>query len=255
MKKLLRFIKDYYFLLGILLCVFFVAVVAGYKLFIKKPTFLYTRVKIGQGLWWLQTSHPSLWYINSIQAGDEQRDLLGEPIATVVGVRHYPVVSSGPSGADQSDQYDGYIDLKLKVSGNKKTGEFSFNRSTIGVGSSIDLQFPSSQFSGTITDMSLAPLENPTLEKTVYLAKRNASQWEYDTLRLNDTYFDGVNTVFKVLDKSYDGSTMSVKARIKVKQVGSSLIFGEEQVVNPGKSFNVSLPSISLSGFIVTSIN
>ena len=182
MKKLLRFIKHYYFLLGILLCVLFVAVVAGYKLFIKKPSFLYTRVKIGQGLWWLQTSHPSLWYINSIQAGDEQRDLLGEPIATVVGVRHYPVVSSGPSGADQSDQYDGYIDLKLKVSGNKRTGEFSFNRSTIGVGSSIDLEFPSSQFSGTITDMSLAPLENPTLEKTVYLAKRNASQWEYDAI-------------------------------------------------------------------------
>lgn len=99
------FIKQNYFLLIFVGCIGFAGVVAFYKLFIVKPTYVYVKVKVGQGMWWVSTQKPSAWFVKAIQEAKEQKDLTGKPLATVLAVSYYPYTLSQA----MSGQYDVYL--------------------------------------------------------------------------------------------------------------------------------------------------
>src|SRR3989338_8348156 len=103
MKKFTKFAIDNYFISIFLACIAFVVLVSAYKLFFVKPTFVYAKVKVGQGLWWASTQKPSLWFVKNIKKGDIQTDLLGEPTAEILSVRYYPTVFP--------NQYDVYLTM------------------------------------------------------------------------------------------------------------------------------------------------
>lgn len=268
-RKIFSFAKQNYFITIITLCILFVGVVSVYKLFFSKPTYVYVRVKVSQGLWWASTQRPSWWFVKAVKPGMVQKDLTGKPIVQILSVRYYPYYGGG--------QYDIYVDLKLKVTANKSTGEYNFNRSTIGVSSAIDLEFPSTQFSGTIIDIAPNPLIENYQENVITLQKKNAYPWEYDALKIGDTYFDGQNTVFEILGKNKIDTTSSsldsapngwsylspiniptkyieVTAKIKTKKDGSQLIFGEEQIVAPGKTISIATPNFTFNDFVVAKV-
>ena len=100
-KMLWQFALKNYFISIFLACIAFVVLVAGYKLFFPKPTYIYVRVKIGQGLWCASTTKPPIWFINSIKKGNTQNDLLGKPLAEILSVRYYPWYNT-------NNQYDVY---------------------------------------------------------------------------------------------------------------------------------------------------
>ncbi|MBI3366570.1 hypothetical protein HY041_03010, partial [Candidatus Roizmanbacteria bacterium] len=219
-----------------------------------------------QGLWWASTAKPAIWFVSALKKGDVETSLTGSPIAEILNIRYYPWYSSG--------QYDLYLTLKLKVSGNPKTGKYNFKRSTIGVGSPIDLEFPSVQISGTVIQLDTNPFEEKTVTKTVILTKKGAFPWEYSAINIGDKYFDGEQNVFEVLDKKstdiavqspdvYGNSTDStldpkkyivVKAKIKLQEKNNQLIFGEEQVINPGKTINISTANFTFNDYVVGGI-
>ena len=265
-KKIIKFSLDNYFISIFIACILFVGVVSVYKLFFARSTYVYAKIKMGQGLWWANTVRPSIWFVQNIKKGDIQTDLTGKPIAEILEIRYYPYYGSS--------QFDTYITLHLKVSGNKKTGKYNFQRSTIGVGSPIDLEFPSAQFSGTVIEMSDNPIKNNFVEKNIILIKRNAYPWEYDAIKVGDAFFDGQDTVFKVIDKqatdtssltsdNYGNSSSSttegkkyitVKAKIKCKLMDNQLVYGEDQIINLGKTFNVSTSNFTFSDYQVSGI-
>jgi len=266
LKKLYRFCLDNYFIIIFLACIGFVGLVSFYKLFISKPTFVYVRVKMGQGLWWASTQKPSLWFVKNIKKGDVQTDLLGKPIAEILSVRYYPTYLA--------NQYDVYLTMKLQVSGNKKTGKYNFNRSSIGVGAPVDFEFPSSQFSGTIVDLTSLPIKDKYIDKVVYLSKPFAYVWEYDGIKIGDKFFDGEENVIEVLDKSA-GETMSlsssyksiidqsfsqtrrdvmVKVKIKGKIADDKFVFGNDQVVALGKYIYLSTDNFNFTDYIVAGV-
>jgi len=243
-KDIISFLKQNYFLLIFFGCIAFVGVVAFYKLFIAKPTYIYAKVKVGQGMWWASTQKPSLWFVKAIQDAKEQKDLTGKPLVTMLDVSYYPYYSSG--------QYDVYITAKLKVSSVGKKGTYNFNRETIGVSSPIDLEFPNVQFSGTIIALSEKPFKDIYEEKIIYLTKRVPFPWEYEQIIPGDMQKIGNTPVFTILDKYYgdavdstvlqQGSLVStstnsytVQARIRVKKINNQYMFGEEYPIAPGK--------------------
>lgn len=241
---LISFIKQNYFLLIFVGCIGFVGVVSLYKLFVVKPTYIYAKVKVGQGMWWATTQKPSLWFVKAIQGAREQKDLTGKIVVKVLDVSYYPYYASG--------QYDIYVTTQLKVSAVGKKGTYNFNRETIGVSSPIDLEFPTVQFSGTITALSEKPFNDTYEYKTIYLTKRVPFPWEYDQIIVGDAQMIGKDAIFKIVDKYVDtitetttlqqGSLIStlsnsytVKARIRVKKEDNQYIFGEEYPIAPGK--------------------
>lgn len=267
LKKIIKFSLDNYFISIFLACILFVGFISVYKLFFSKSTYVYAKVKMGQGLWWASTAKPPIWFVESLKKGDVQTNLTGSPIAEIQSIHYYPWYGA-------TNQYDIYLTLKLKVNGNPKTGKFNFNRSTIGVGSPIDLEFPSVQISGTVIQLSTKPFEEKFITKTITLTKKNVYPWEYETIRVGDTYFDGQQTVFTVLDKKstdisvqapdiYGNSTdltldlkkyIVVRAKIKVQEKNNQFIFGEEQVINPGKIINISTSNFTFSEYVVGGI-
>lgn len=266
LKRIIKFCLNNYLISIFLACILFVGFVSVYKLFFSKPTYLYAKVKMGQGLWWATTAKPAIWFVEALKKGDIETSLTGSPIAEILNIRYYPWYSFS--------QYDLYLTLKLKVSGNQKTGKYNFKRSTIGIGSPIDLEFPSTQVSGTVIELSNNPLKETYITKTITLTKKNAFPWEYDSIQVGDQYFNGDQVVFTILDKkSVDTTTLSsdvygnygitnsdtrkyiiVTAKTKLIQKNNQLIFGEEQVLSPGKTINISTAGFTFNDYVVGKI-
>ena len=268
-KKFLSFLIDNYFLSIFFAAIAFVGVVSIYKLFFVKPTYVYAKVKVGQGLWWASTQKPSMWYIEAFkrikQTQEKEKELTGKPQAEILEIRYYPWWGS--------NQYDVYLLMKLKVTKMGKIGKYNFKRSAIGVGSPVDFEFPSLQFSGTIINISEKPIREKYITKIINLTKKWALPWEFEAIKLNDKYFNGHEVVFEIIDKksypsqeiyNYSGLYYPVeserkiniflKAKIKVKEENNQLIFGEEQVIVPGKTINIATENFQFNDYLVAKI-
>lgn len=271
LKKVFRFAVNNYFISIFVAVIIFVIFVSTFKLFFSKKTYIYAKVKVGQGLWWANTSKPSVWMVQALKKNEIETDLTGNPIAEVLEVRSYPWWNS--------DQFETYVTLKLKVTGNKKTGKYTFKRSTIAVGSPIDLEFPSVQVSGTILELSEQLFKDKYVEKTISLIKRNGyskdAPFTYEEIKLGDKFFDGTDTVFEILNKQLNKNiitvsnnlnaqiyereiettqTIEVKAKIKLREKEGRLFYGEEYLVKLGKTLNVSTPNYAFTDYTVEKI-
>lgn len=265
-NRTLDILKNNYFIIIFVIIILFVGIASIYKLTKNNTTTIYTKVKLGQGLWWAGGNKPSIWIANSIKKGDYQKDFMGKKIVEVQSVTYYPWYNI--------DQFDVYLTLKLQVGGNPKTQTYSFNRATIGVGSPVDIALNNIQVSGTIIDISLKPFDEKYIDKIIYLYKKNALPWEYDAINIGDKYNDGKYDIFEILDKadlntstigfdSFGNSDLSitemrkyitVKAKIKVKVKNDQLILGEDQVIRAGKPVNISTESFTFTDYFVGKI-
>lgn len=265
-KKIVTLIKENYFLLIFIGCIGFVGAVAFYKLFISKPTYVYAKIKVGQGMWWASTQRPSIWFVNAIEEARVQKDLTGKPLVEVLSVSYYPWYGSS--------QYDVYVTAKLKVSKVSGKGTYNFNRETIGVSSPIDLEFPNIQYSGTITELSSQPLNESYSEKIIYLSKKYTYPWEYDEIQIGDKFKNGNKIIFQILDKakgetnevltndfgnlvSTDAETyryIIIKAKINVKMESNQLVYGEEYIISPGRSLGFTTEHSTLNDYMISKV-
>jgi hypothetical protein len=264
-KKIIRFLIDNYFLSIFFACIAFVALVSFYKLFISKPTYVYVKVKVGQGLWWASTQKPSIWFVKNFQKGDQELDLTGRPIAEILSVRYYPWWGS--------NQYDVYLLMKLKVS-KMGSGKYNFKRSAIGVGAPVDFEFPKVQFSATITELSEKPIKESYQEKIIYISKPFAYPWEYDSIKIGDKYFDGQENVAEVLEKQTTDEAnvlvpyksiipqsffqtrqqIIIKLKLKGQIKDNQFVFAEEQIIAPGKTINLATQNFQFQDYLVAKV-
>lgn len=252
MKKLIHFIKKNYYLLVFSIVIIFVAIFSFYKIFTTKPTFIYVKVKLGQGLWWATTAEPPAWLVDSIKKSNTADDL---PVK-VLEVRHYPFFSTGVNN-QFIDQYNTYLSLKLKVTGNKNANNFSFNRSSIAIGAPIDLDLSKTQISGTIISFSKDPIKDIYLDKDIELTKTDPFSWENEAIKIGDYYFDGEEKVFEITGKqiSEDNRSLTVKAKIKLKRFDNQLIFAEDRVIAVGTNINIFTNNFSFNNYVVSRID
>jgi hypothetical protein len=261
-----RYLKKNPLIIAFPLLVVLVGIFLAYRLFISKPYFVYIKVKVGQGLWWAATSKPPIWYMESFKKGDRAKDLVGKTSAQILSKRYYRWYGY--------DQFDVYLTMLLKVGFNKKTGEYTFDRSVLSVGTPVGIQFPRVDISGTVIALSRKPFEDKLVEKTVYLTKKFAYPWEYDAIKIGDFTFDGEDKIFEVLDKDFTDTVVlsqdtfgnsgaditennryiSVKARIKGKVTGGQFILGEDQLVVPGRNLNISTSGFVFDNYIVSKL-
>ncbi len=255
-----------YFILIVIGCIGFVGMVSVYRLFMKKPTYIYVKVRVGQGLWWASTQKPSMWFVQALKSIKAEKDFIGNPLVQVLSVSYYPWYGS--------NQFDVYLNLKIRVSQMGKTDRFSFKRSVIGVGSPIDFEFDTTQFSGTIIKLSKIPIVETYTEKLVTITKKEAYPWEYDAIQIGDSVHNGLETVFQIISKDsidtlrltpdYYGNYFPdsketkkyiiVKVKLRVAEVEDKLIYAEDQIVVPGKDINISTSHFTFSDFIIAKV-
>jgi len=265
-NQILSFLKHQYFLIIFAGCIGFVGLVAFYKLFVVKPTYIYAKVKVGQGMGWASTQRPSLWFVKAIQQAQVEKDLTGKPLVKILDVSYYPYYGSG--------QYDVYVMARLRVSRVGGTGTYNFNRETIGVSSPIDLEFPNVQFSGTIIALSEKPITQTYENKIIYLYKKAVNPWEYEQIQVGDFVSNGKEKVFEILEKekgpavgellSQFGESLNwdtlpyqyvqIKAQIRVKKEDDQSIFGEEYMVSPGRGLPVVLTNLTLNDYSIIKV-
>lgn len=269
-RKVIVQIKKNYLVFFFALIILFIGSVITYKIIYSKSEYMYVQVKVGEGYWWASTLKPSIWYVNAIRKGEKAQDLLGRTTAQIIAKRIYPTWTN--------DQYDTYITMKLRVSYNAKTKEYSFENNTVSIGSPIEVQFPKADVTGTIIDLGAKPLSTNYVEKTVYLVDQGGYTkdftFRYDGIKVGDSYFDGQDTVFTVLSKRLDKNIWTVtdnnaqvyerdvyttqnivvKARIKVQKEADGYYFGKDYKLSNNASIPFSTPGFIFEGFVVREI-
>jgi hypothetical protein len=221
---------------------------------VTKPTYLFVKVKIGEGLLWRQSNQvgPNKWFIASLKTGEKQYDFMGKPMAEIVSVTYYPIFQT-LLNTEFNDQYNTYLTVKLAVTKNH-AGGYNFDRDVLSVASPIALDFPSSQISGTIIEISKNNIKDKLLEKMVVLTKKVSDPIEYNSIAIGESYFDGKTNVFNIVDKSLNNNNINVTAKIKFKQKNDNLIFGEEENFLVNKSFRIITNRSELLDYKVQSI-
>lgn len=250
LNKLLKFFKRNYYVLIFFVCIVSVGLLYLCRLFFQKPSYVYVKVKISQGYWWASTNRPPPWFLKNIKKGDVKKDLDGQIKIQILEITYYPYFDS--------NQFDVYLYLKLRI--NKIGDKYTFNQETVAAGTPIELNFPTSQIDGTIINFSPQPLVEKYETKIIYLTKKLAYPWEYDTIQIGDYYFNGQQKVFEILDKNVSAVNdmnfplsqfeklvvldenrkyIVVKAKVKVKKIDKQLVFNEEQTLSPGKYIGI----------------
>lgn len=271
LKKAVKLVKRNYFFSAILLVGLLVGLYIVFVVFFSKPRYAYVKLKVGQGLWWVNTARPNVWFADNIREGDIKYDILGRKQAEIIEVRKYP--------ATQNSQFDVYITAKLKVGFNKRTGEYNFNRSILSVGAPIELQFPKVDVTGTVMEISPEPFNEPFVEKIVYIVNQGGYlkdfPYRYDSIKIGDYYNDGRDKVFEVLDKKLEKNIWSignnltgtifegeidtnqniiVKARVKLKERKGNLYYGEDNKVMVNSFINFATNTYQFENFNIRKI-
>lgn len=270
LKKLTqKFIKsavDNYIISIFIVIVLMIGIISLIKLLKSDSEFVYAEVKVSQGLWWANVGKPAIWMVDSVHEGDTEVDGRGNVVSEIEEIRYYP--------ARDDNLYDVYLLLKIKANYNENTSKYTFKRSVIGLGSPIELEFPNLQVSGTVMNLSKQPIKYQLLEKEIVLSKRLVASQEYNAIKVGDSYSDGKEKVFEVVDKqltdsyivySSEGNNypieaniykdVTLRAKIKVRVTNGLNIFGREQVIRAGKFFEISTSNFKYLEYKVESIN
>ena len=197
---------------------------------------MYAKVKLES--WGVQTEKPTIWLTTAIKKGDRETDFAGKTLAEVQNIKYYPYYM------DNKDQFNIFLTLKIVT---------PYKRSPLVIGAPIALILANTQVYGTIIDLSSKPFNDKYLEKTIYFVKRNSYPGEYEAIKIGDSYFDGTRTAFEILEKS-GPENITVKAKISLQEKNGELVFGEEQVIKPGKLLNLSTLNFAFNDFVVGKI-
>lgn len=265
-KKVRKFLIKNILLSSFIAIVAIVGFVVVFRMLTAQPEYIYAKIKVSQGLWWANTTKPSIWLAESIQKGDVEKSLAGKPVVEVLEVRRYPWWGS--------DEFLVYITAKLEVSKNKKIKRYTFKRSMIGVGSPIDLELSNAQISGTIVSLSDEPFPHNESKKEVTFIKKWAEPWEFDAIQVGDKYNNGEEDIFEILDKkvayanteyfaksgnnypiySEQKVHITITASVSVREENNTIIFGEDQILRLGKEVNLSTEKYTFIDYLISEI-
>jgi hypothetical protein len=265
-----KFFARYYLIIIASISIIVVSSILLTKTLFTQPTYVYVTVKLGQGLWWASTAKAPFWYTTALKKGDKTFGFGGKVTTEIQRIKYY--------NAFTSNQYDMYITAKLLVNGNNKSG-YSFDRSLIAIGAPIELNFKRSNITGTIIDITTKKNPEKYVDKIVYLVNQagynRSFPYLYDNIKIGDTYFDGNQVVFEVLDKSLEPSILTipnyirtdlnigditsiqniiVKAKIRAKEKNGRLFFGEENIVAINAPLTLVTPNYFYENFVIRKI-
>ncbi len=237
-----------------------VVIIAFIRIITASGQYVYAKINVSQGLWWASTNKPNYWFIESLKVGEQEKDLSGKISAELLGFTYYPDITQ-----KTETTYNIYLVVKLNVKKTKEGG-LLFNRDKIGVGSPIELNFPSVLITGAVMQLSDEPIEDEYVTKMITLTGKDIFPWQYSAIKIGDTYFDGEQEVFKIIDKqALDTWTLArdtygnistrnlenrkyviAKAEVRLKETkDGKLFFGEEQEIMVGMPFGLKTPNFN----------
>jgi len=276
MKVISRFIKKNILIsifIGLILFTGFIAII---KYPFSKTKDFYVKVKLGQGLWWANSTQPGIWFLDYLKKGEKEYSFVGKPDAEIIGVRYYQQTFSNQTyqAFTSPNQFDIYLLVKISATGDSKNG-YSFKRSQISVGVPIDLDFNKAQVSGTVVAIYQEKPETKYVEKDITFTKRLAFPWEYDVIKVGDKYFNGEENILEITGKqSFDTQSITddlygnlsgqlmdqkkyiiVNAKIKLRENSAhQYIYGEEQVLKENSYVNLVTNNVFLTDFYISEI-
>lgn len=269
LKKWIKLSRKYYLVPILAVILIFVGIFVLYKIINGNSIYYYAKVQVSYPASYF--SKPDFWLVNSLMQSGKQYSVFGSTEAKLLGIRYYPN-TDGTS-------FNIYLNVELNGGYDKKTKQYTFQRTQIGVGSPITLNFSSTQLYGTVIDLSPVPFNEKYVKKTITLVERGSYYEDdpsaYNDIQVGEKYFDGENNIFQIIGKSHEKNIIPVaniltgqaysaqitateniiiKAKIMVLQKDNQLIFAGNQILRTGSKFMFSTSNFDFSQFTIDSI-
>lgn len=217
---------------------------------------------------------PANWLAGAIHAGDKEPDWDGSPKAEIIEKRLYD------AGYDRSFVY---LTVKLKTSYNKKTKTHTYKNRPVTAGTTLDFIFPQASVRGVITD------NNPQQaggyqEKIIAVELYDRRPWYADSIHVGDRTSSASAQFIEVLSKNVrpaekstvvtdygrsleDNNRLTITGRdptrkditltLRINAIedrNGFLMYRDDQRIRIGNTLWIPLPSITLSGAVITAI-
>jgi hypothetical protein len=108
----------------------------------KKTEWISIKVRISNDEWWWEAQPPDFWYVNNLQPHQESYSSFGEKIAEITSIENFDIGGTKRRAS---------VDLKLKVSFDKKRGVYIYNFQPLQIGKPLDLTFGKNNVRGIVT--------------------------------------------------------------------------------------------------------
>ncbi len=208
---------------------------------------------------------------NSLKVGDFEKTSSGKKIAEVTKVQIFRSFQTADSKIAQKDIF---LNAKILVKINSRSGEFEYKNKIIKVGTPIDFSFNSGQMTGKIVTLGGQKQEGRT---DVILTLKMYSEWPWfaDDLKIGDGETDGTGQrVLELISKDVAPAQMTtvgsggethlttdprkvdiiIRAKIKVQKIGEDLIFKGDQRIVKGDLFSSNAGNTLIKDALIESI-
>lgn len=208
---------------------------------------------------------------NSLKAGDLEKTSSGKKIAEITSVQ---IFNSPQTAGSTASQDDVFLNAKILVKINSRSGEYEYKNKIIKVGTQIDFSFNSGQMTGKIVTLGGQKKQDKT-DMTVTLKMYDQWPWFADNLKIGEGEADGTGQkIFEVISKDVVPAAMTtvtsggetrlttnprkvditIRAIIKVQKVGDDLIFKGDQRIIKGDAFSFNVGSTIIRDALIENI-
>jgi hypothetical protein len=140
--------------------------------------------------WWWSGDPPKFWLVESLRPGQISYNSFGESVAEIINTEIFSL--GGPNK-------QAYIDLKLKVTYDKKRQIYLYNFQPIQIGKPIDITFGSNNVFGLVVALDSEPEQR--LQKKILIKMGFLEGWLANSYKVGSTMVDSRDNALATIDK------------------------------------------------------
>lgn len=208
---------------------------------------------------------------NSLKIGDIEQSSSGKKIAEITNIQIYNALLATGSKAAQNDVF---LNAKILVHVNSRTGEYEYKNKIIKVGAQIDFSFSSAQISGKVYALGNKKNEEK-IDKILTLKMYSQWPWYADTLQIGESETDGTGQKIaelvskevvpaQITTTTSGGETrlgtdpqkvdLTLKIKIKIRKIGEDLIYKRDNKIIKGDLFSFNAGNAQVKDALIENI-
>lgn len=179
------------FLFDLVVVVFLLSISGAYlyNKFTKKSTWVNVRLVVSNDAWWWHGEKPSNWLVDELSPGLASYNSFGDEVATIEDVEIFSL--GGPTRMT-------YLDLKMKVSYDKKRKIYLYNYQPLQKGKPLDLTFGKTSVLGLVTGLDSDPEER--IQKKIKVRMQYLEEWQAKSYEVGMQWNDSKGQMLARID-------------------------------------------------------
>lgn len=170
------------------------------RVLLQKETYVTVELFASGGEWWWNNPSPPYWLADPIKRGAIEYDTQGNVLVEVLDVRKF----------EEANRKSLWMKVKLRVTPDKKSGQFRFRRENLQVGSVIYIAPRNVKVACNVLRIEGMEDDRQEVTKIVTISNFGISPWYAENVKIGDVMRDSDGkTLAEIIDKKVSLADMT----------------------------------------------